>query len=159
MAGTGMLRQLFFGAVDMEIHARSAAAPVTARGDDEVLSAFRDMADNYTVMPPLQDDRFLCSFGHIFAGGYAAGYYSYKWAEVLSADAFGAFEEEGLMEKGVSDPTIVAVGRRFRETVLGLGGSEHPSDVFVAFRGREPSVDALLRHNGLAEVTVEVVTP
>ena len=74
MAGTGMLRQLFFGAVDMEIHARPAATPVTARGDDEMMATFRDMADNYTVMPPLKDDRFLCSFGHIFAGGYAAGY-------------------------------------------------------------------------------------
>ena len=133
-----------------------------------------------TVMPPLPEDRFLCGFSHIFAGGYAAGYYSYKWAEVLSADAFAAFEEavsnhctarlchdivqtrrqltsgrwvQGLMENGVS--SVAPIGRRFRETVLGLGGSEHPMEVFKAFRGREPTVDALLRHNGLLEVGAE----
>jgi oligopeptidase A len=87
----------------------------------------------------------LCSFGHIFSGGYAAGYYSYKWAEVLSADAFGAFEEAGL-----GDPEAVArEGRRFRETVLALGGSRHPMEVFRDFRGRDPSIDALLRQTGL----------
>ena len=97
-------------------------------------------------MPPLPEDRFLCGFGHIFAGGYAAGYYSYKWAEVLSADAFGAFEDAGL-----DDPAAVAsTGRRFRDTVLALGGSRHPMEVFRAFRGREPSTEALLRQSGLA---------
>jgi oligopeptidase A len=97
-------------------------------------------------MPPLPGDRFLCSFGHIFGGGYAAGYYSYKWAEVLSADAFAAFEEAGLEDEQALHDT----GRRFRDTVLALGGSRSPMDVFRAFRGREPRPEALLRHSGLA---------
>jgi oligopeptidase A len=103
------------------------------------------VAQRTTVLPPLEDDRLLCSFGHIFGGGYAAGYYSYKWAEVLSADAFAAFEEAGLGDES----RIREVGARFRETVLALGGSRHPMEVFVAFRGRDPSTDALLRHAGL----------
>jgi oligopeptidase A len=97
------------------------------------------------VLPPLPEDRFLCSFTHIFAGGYAAGYYSYKWAEVLSADAFGAFEEAGLENPAA----LAATGRRFRDTVLALGGSRPPAEVFEAFRGRAPSVEPLLRQNGL----------
>ncbi|MFP3434925.1 M3 family metallopeptidase, partial [Paraburkholderia sp. SIMBA_061] len=88
---------------------------------------------------------FLCSFGHIFAGGYAAGYYSYKWAEVLSADAFAAFEEAGLDD----DMALAKVGKQFRDTVLALGGSLHPMSVFKEFRGREPQTEPLLRHSGL----------
>lgn len=160
MAGTAMLRQLFFGMTDMQLHARPAlpsntttTANTSGTGGDTVLKTFREVAKDYTVLPPLPEDRFLCSFSHIFAGGYAAGYYSYKWAEVLSADAFGAFEEAGLYEHGLDH--VLPVGRRFRSTVLGMGGSAHPMDVFKEFRGREPSVEALLRHNGLAEpVTV-----
>jgi oligopeptidase A len=87
----------------------------------------------------------LCAFSHIFAGGYAAGYYSYFWAEVLSADAFAAFEEAGLND----DEAITKTGRRFRDTVLSLGGSRHPMEVFKTFRGREPSTLSLLRHRGL----------
>ena len=87
----------------------------------------------------------FCS--HSFAGGYSAGYYSYKWAEVLSADAFGAFEEVGLED----EQKVREVGRRFRDTVLSLGGGTHPSEVFKAFRGRDPSPEALLRHSGLLE--------
>ena len=87
----------------------------------------------------------LCSFSHIFAGGYSAGYYSYKWAEVLSADAFGAFEEVGLE----NEEAIRATGRRFRDTVLSEGGSRHPTEVFASFRGRAPSTEALIRHSGL----------
>jgi oligopeptidase A len=97
------------------------------------------------VMPPLPEDQFLCSFSHIFAGGYAAGYYSYKWAEVLSADAFATFEEAGLED----EEKVKAVGRKYRDTVLALGGSRHPLEVFKLFRGREPSTQALLRHSGL----------
>ena len=93
----------------------------------------------------MAEDRFLCAFGHIFSGGYAAGYYSYKWAEVLSADAFSAFEDVGLD----NHDAVKETGLRFRDTVLGLGGSQDPNKVFAAFRGRTPSVDALLRHNGL----------
>ena len=96
-------------------------------------------------MPLLEEDALLCSFGHIFAGGYSAGYYSYKWAEVLSADAFSAFEDAGLDDEDALQDT----GRRFRATVLSLGGSEAPADVFERFRGRSPSADALLRHSGL----------
>ncbi|MBT4140983.1 MAG: M3 family peptidase, partial [Candidatus Latescibacteria bacterium] len=95
----------------------------------------------------LPEDRFLCSFSHIFAGGYAAGYYSYKWSEVLSADAFGAFEEAGLD----NDEAVAETGRRFRDTILSLGGGRHPMDVYRDFRGREPSTEALLRHNDLVE--------
>ncbi len=138
-AGSQFLRQLYFGTLDLELHHRfdpdtQSLAELVAR-----------VAAENTVLHPLPEDRFLCSFTHIFAGGYAAGYYSYKWAEVLSADAFGAFEEAGL-----GDPAALAVtGRRFRDTVLALGGSRHPSEVFEQFRGRAPRVEALLRHNGL----------
>ena len=82
----------------------------------------------------------------ISAGGYSAGYYSYKWAEVLSADAFGAFEEAGLDD----DAKVVEMGLKFRDTVLAQGGSRHPMDIFVEFRGREPSTEALKRHAGLS---------
>jgi oligopeptidase A len=103
------------------------------------------VAERTTVLAPLPEDRFLCSFGHIFAGGYAAGYYSYKWAEVLSADAFAAFEEAGLEDRDA----VAKTGRRFRDTVLALGGGASPMEVFEAFRGRKPSPNALLRHSGL----------
>ena len=86
-------------------------------------------------------DRFMHAFGHIFAGGYAAGYYSYKWAEVLSADAYSLFEELGVLSP--------EAGKRFRDEVLAKGGSRPAMDSFVAFRGREPQLDALLRHNGM----------
>merc|ERR1712217_161748 len=109
------------------------------------LSVYRQVAEKYSILQPLAEDRFLCSFSHIFAGGYAAGYYSYKWAEVLSADAFAAFEEAGL-----DNPEALAeTGRRFRRTILGCGGSRHPANVYRDFRGKDASVDALLRHNGL----------
>jgi oligopeptidase A len=100
------------------------------------------------VLPPIDEDAFLCSFGHIFAGGYAAGYYSYKWAEVLSADAFEAFEDVGLD----NETQIRETGRRFRDTVLSLGGSLDPKAVFEAFRGRQPCSEALIRHSGLVAV-------
>ncbi|HRE92524.1 MAG TPA: M3 family metallopeptidase, partial [Myxococcota bacterium] len=140
-AGSAFLRQLYFGRLDLALHTGEPPA------DSEALWALmhRVAAEN-TVIAPLPEDRFLCSFGHLFAGGYAAGYYSYKWAEVLSADAFSAFEEAGLDD----DKAMAEVGRRFRETVLGLGGSVPPMEVFVRFRGREPDAEALLRHNGLA---------
>ncbi len=98
------------------------------------------------MLPLLPEDRTLCGFTHIFAGGYAAGYYSYKWAEVLSADAFAAFEEAGLD----NEDAVQATGRRFRDAILAQGGSRHPMDLYRTFRGREPSPEALLRHNGLA---------
>jgi oligopeptidase A len=142
MSGTAMLRQLHFSLVDLELHHRYQ--PGTGETAETVR---RRIAQTTTILPPLPEDAFLCSFGHIFAGGYAAGYYSYKWAEVLSADAFAAFEEAGLE----NEPAIAATGRRFRETVLALGGSQHPMTVFKTFRGREPSTTALLRHSGLGQ--------
>jgi len=140
MSGSGMLRQLHFSLLDIELHHRYQS------GGSETIWDVRDrVAQTTSVLQPLPEDAFLCAFGHIFSGGYAAGYYSYKWAEVLSADAFAAFEEAGLENEGA----IAETGKRFRETVLALGGSEHPMTVFKAFRGREPSTAALLRHNGL----------
>ncbi|MDG2335686.1 MAG: M3 family metallopeptidase [Myxococcota bacterium] len=139
-AGSDMLRQLYFSLTDLALH--HEYQPGSEGG---AFAVQRQVAERNAVLPLLPEDRFLCSFGHIFGGGYAAGYYSYKWAEVLSADAFGAFEEAGL-----EDPQAVkAMGRRFRETVLARGGSQPPMEVFQAFRGREPKVDALLRHSGL----------
>jgi oligopeptidase A len=140
MSGSGMLRQIHFSWLDLELHGRYIPG-----GSETVPDVRNRLAKISMVIPPLPEDNFLCSFGHIFAGGYAAGYYSYKWAEVLSADAFAAFEDAGL-----DDPDAIGTtGRRFRDTVLSLGGSQHPMEVFTAFRGREPDPSALLRHNGL----------
>jgi oligopeptidase A len=135
-----MLRQLMFSTVDLAAHEGALPAGKT------VFDVQREIAVQNAVLPVLDEDRFLCSFSHIFAGGYAAGYYSYKWAEVLSADAFGAFEDAGLDDEAA----VKAVGARFRDTVLSLGGSVHPGEVFEQFRGRAPSTAALLRHAGLA---------
>ncbi|NJO44072.1 MAG: M3 family metallopeptidase [Cyanobacteria bacterium RU_5_0] len=143
MSGSTMLRQIHFSWVDLELHHRYPSGSNETPED-----ARRRIAEKTTVLPPLPEDSFLCAFGHIFSGGYAAGYYSYKWAEVLSADAFAAFEEAGLE----NEEAIAQVGHRFRETILALGGSKHPMDVFKAFRGREPDTTALLRHNGLVAV-------
>merc|ERR1719353_2370177 len=141
-AGMTMVRQLYFGALDMALHHKYDAT--TSQTPFELQ---QDLAKKFSVIPPLPEDRFLCGFGHIFAGGYAAGYYSYKWAEVLSADAFAAFEEVGLD----NEEAVREVGRRFRSTVLSLGGGTHPSEVFRAFRGRDPSPEPLLRHSGLVD--------
>jgi oligopeptidase A len=147
--GAGMMscRQLVFGQIDMELHSSfDAEAGEKGRGES-IFDVQRRVAAKYTpYLLPLPEDRFLCSFSHIFAGGYAAGYYSYKWAEVMSADAFSAFEEVGLD----NEEAVRQVGMQFRETVLSLGGGENPMEVFKQFRGREPSPDALLRHNGFA---------
>ncbi len=141
-AGSLMLRQLLFGMTDMELHHR-----FDPNGSESAFDVQRRIAERTAVLQPLPEDRFLCSFGHIFAGGYAAGYYSYKWAEVLSADAFAAFEEAGLEDEAA----VAQMGRRFRDTVLSLGGSRPPAEVFEAFRGRGPTPDALLRHAGLSD--------
>ena len=137
-AASAMLRQLLFAWTDLDLHSE----PPTNGG---ALEVFAKVAANTSPLPPLAEDRFLCSFQHIFAGGYAAGYYSYKWAEVLSADAFGAFEEAGLEDEAA----VARLGRQFRDTVLALGGSVSPAQVFEQFRGRGPSEEALLRHSGL----------
>ena len=143
MGGSATLRQVHFALVDLKLHSQwqpgSGQSPEALR---------RQIAVSTTVLAPIDEDAFLCSFGHIFAGGYAAGYYSYKWAEVLSADAFSAFEEVGLE----NEERIRDTGRRFRDTVLSLGGSLDPKQVFEAFRGRQPSSEALIRHSGLVAV-------
>ena len=139
-AASALLRQLCFGVTDMDLHARY---PQPAWPDANAVKCA--VATRLLPMPLLPEDRSLCSFAHLFAGGYAAGYYSYKWSEVLSADAFAAFEEAGLENAGA----VRSVGRRYRETILALGGGTHPMEVFQAFRGRPPTVDALLRHSGL----------
>ncbi|XP_067042625.1 uncharacterized protein [Acropora muricata] len=136
MAGSQMLRQLYFAALDMEMHTSSEPW----RAVQEKISS------DYTVLAPLKEDRFPCSFLHIFSAGYAAGYYSYKWAELMSADAFGAFEEVELSNRSA----LREVGRRFRDTVLASGGARHPHDVFQDFRGRPPSSHALLKSYGFA---------
>ena len=140
-AASMMLRQLHFGMTDIYLHHQFDPASSESPFDVQ-----RRMAEKTSVLPPLPEDRMLCAFSHIFSGGYAAGYYSYKWAEVLSADAFGAFEEAGLD----NESAVQATGRRFRDTVLSLGGSRHPLEVFRAFRGRDPDPQALLRQCGLA---------
>ena len=139
-AGSQMLRQLYFASMDLALHREDLR-----HSGQDVFDVQRRIAERTTVLPPLDGDRFLCSFGHIFSGGYAAGYYSYKWAEVLSADAFSAFEEAGLDDSSA----VAETGRRFRDTVLSLGGGTPPMEVFEAFRGRAPSPAALLRHSGL----------
>ncbi|AED91561.1 Organellar oligopeptidase A, chloroplastic/mitochondrial [Arabidopsis thaliana] len=139
-AGSLSLRQLKFATVDLELHTKYMPG-----GAETIYEVDQRVSIKTQVIPPLPEDRFLCSFSHIFAGGYAAGYYSYKWAEVLSADAFSAFEDAGLDDiKAVKE-----TGQRFRNTILALGGGKAPLKVFVEFRGREPSPEPLLRHNGL----------
>jgi len=148
-AGSMQLRQVNFALTDLYLHADYDAAAAAAAGGLYASGALDAVNAATTVMPPLPDDRFLCGFSHIFAGGYAAGYYSYAWAEVMSADAFAAFEEAGLDDEAA----VAAAGRRFADTVLALGGGVAPGDVFRAFRGRDPEADALLRHKGLAVAT------
>src|SRR5699024_9680646 len=136
MAGWQMLRQIEFSLFDLRLHRDydpSAGGRIAA-----TLAAVRD---EVAVLRPPQYNRFPNRFANIFAGGYAAGYYSYKWAEVLSADAFSAFEDSSLFD--------ATTGARFRSEILERGGSRDAMENFVAFRGREPSIDALLRHSGL----------
>jgi oligopeptidase A len=140
-AANFMVRQIHFAMVDIELHHRFD--PEGSRSVEEVSKA---IASRVSAIQPITEDRSLCAFEHIFSGSYSAGYYSYKWAEVLSADAFSRFEEEGFDE-----PVMAKVGKDFRESILALGGSEHPMDVFKKFRGRTPTADALLRHNDLAK--------
>jgi oligopeptidase A len=139
-SGLATLRQIEFALFDMRLHAEFD--PASGRAAQELLDEVRR---EVAVLVPPAWNRFPNSFSHIFAGGYAAGYYSYKWAEVLSADAYSAFEEMRA-SRGVLDPQT---GARFRDEILAVGGSRPAAESFRAFRGREPSVDALLRHSGM----------
>ncbi|HKY93177.1 MAG TPA: M3 family metallopeptidase [Nevskiaceae bacterium] len=137
--GLQTVRQLEFSLFDLRVH-RDYDPAAGAR----VMPTLEKVRDEVAVLRPPPFNRMPWAFSHIFAGGYAAGYYSYKWAEVLSADAFGAFEEAGL-----SPPALRETGRRFLENILSRGGSREAADLFREFRGREPSIEPLLRHNGL----------
>ncbi|AJQ52680.1 oligopeptidase A [Aeromonas hydrophila] len=136
-AAMQMLRQLEFALFDFRLH--QEFDPASA---DQIPALLDEVRSQVAVMTPPAFNRFQHSFSHIFAGGYAAGYYSYKWAEVLSADAFSRFEEEGIFNP--------ATGQSFLKNILEKGGSKEPMELFRAFRGREPQVDALLRHSGIA---------
>ncbi|HEA3131530.1 TPA: oligopeptidase A [Aeromonas hydrophila] len=136
-AAMQMLRQLEFALFDFRLH--QEFDPASA---DQIPALLDEVRSQVAVMTPPAFNRFQHSFSHIFAGGYAAGYYSYKWAEVLSADAFSRFEEEGIFNP--------ATGQSFLKSILEKGGSKEPMELFRAFRGREPQVDALLRHSGIA---------
>lgn len=140
-SGLQMIRQIEFSLFDFRLHAEyNPAAPLSAQ---EVLNQVRAQV---AVIKPPAFNRFENSFSHIFAGGYAAGYYSYKWAEVLSADAYSRFEEEGIFNQ--------QTGSSFLQEILQQGGSRAPMDLFKNFRGREPNIDALLRHSGIAPIDV-----
>ncbi|MFM5474083.1 oligopeptidase A [Aeromonas veronii] len=136
-AAMQMLRQLEFALFDFRLHQEFDPA-----NPAQVPALLDEVRSQVAVMTPPAFNRFQHSFSHIFAGGYAAGYYSYKWAEVLSADAFSRFEEEGIFNP--------ATGQSFLKNILEKGGSKEPMELFRAFRGREPKVDALLRHSGIA---------
>lgn len=137
-SGMMMLRQIEFSLFDLRLHLQPQA---------DILATMRDVRAEVAVLPQPDYNRMPHTFSHIFAGGYAAGYYSYKWAEILSADAFAAFEEAAQASGSVVDS---ATGERFRREILSAGASRDAMDSFKAFRGREPQIDALLRHSGLA---------
>ncbi|HNV87574.1 MAG TPA: M3 family metallopeptidase [Methylotenera sp.] len=137
-AGMQTVRQMEFSLFDITLH-----SAFDANGSKTPLSLLEEIRDKVSVVRPPSWNRFPNSFSHIFAGGYAAGYYSYKWAEVLSADAYSFFEENGVLS--------AEAGQKFWNEILAQGGSRPAMESFVAFRGREPSIDALLRHNGMGE--------
>ena len=134
-SGMQTLRQIEFAMFDLNIHKANPA--LDAAGIQKTLDEIRQ---KYAVAPTTSDNRFQHGFSHIFAGGYAAGYYSYKWAEVLASDAFDRFETEGIFN--------TATGESFRQFILAVGGKDTALDAFINFRGREPKIDALLRHQG-----------
>ena len=139
-SGMQTLRQIEFALFDLSIH---KAAP--ALNAEQVQSTLNDIRQKFSVLPTVPYNRFQNSFSHIFAGGYAAGYYSYKWAEVLASDAFDRFESEGIFN--------IETGKEFRQAILAVGGKDTALDAFVRFRGREPKIDALLRHQGWTNPT------
>lgn len=146
-SGMQMLRQIEFALFDMLIHRRDTGLSI-----DEVLGTLTEVRNEVAVLLPPPWHRFPHNFSHLFAGGYGAGYYSYKWAEVLSADAYAAFEEAASRASdGTRNTLDEATGRRFLEEILAVGGTRPAAESFKAFRGRDPKLDALLRHSGLFE--------
>ncbi|MEN9844692.1 MAG: hypothetical protein RLZZ612_2521, partial [Pseudomonadota bacterium] len=138
-SGLQTLRQVEFALFDMLLHME--------KGHTSALDVLQAVRAEVAVMQPPSYNRMIHTFSHIFAGGYAAGYYSYKWAEVLSADAYAAFEEEAAQQGGST--VNIRTGRRYREAILEVGGSRPALESFRAFRGRDPAIDALLRHEGM----------
>ena len=138
-SGLQTLRQIEFSLVDMRLHTEGEKA-------QDFMQILRDVRSEVAVLQSPEWGRTLHTFSHIFAGGYAAGYYSYKWAEVLSADAYAAFEETA----GADGEPNIETGRRYREAILEVGGSRPAMESFKAFRGREPNLEALLRHQGMS---------
>jgi oligopeptidase A len=140
LAGLGMARQLEFALFDFRLH--HEYSPEYGARVYEILDEVRQ---EVAVAPVASYNRFPNTFAHVFGGGYAAGYYSYKWAEVLAADAFAAFEESGVFDRDTAE--------RFRRAILRVGGSRPALDAFIDFRGRPPELDALLRQSGIALTT------
>ncbi|XP_022899177.1 organellar oligopeptidase A, chloroplastic/mitochondrial-like isoform X2 [Olea europaea var. sylvestris] len=138
--GSQLLCQLRYAGVDLELHSNYVPG-----GPESIYDIDQRVGKKTHIIPLLPEDRCLCSFDHIISDKYAAGDYSYQWAEVLAYDVFAAFEEAGLD----NDQTLREIGTRFRETVLALGGGKLPNEVFLEFRGREPLPDSFLRYNGL----------
>lgn len=134
-SGMQTLRQIEFALFDLSIHNLTPALNA-----EQIQATLNDIRHKYAVLPTTDYNRFQNSFSHIFAGGYAAGYYSYKWAEVLASDAFDRFEQEGVFN--------TETGKQFRQSILAVGGQDTALDAFINFRGREPKIDALLRHQG-----------
>ncbi|KAF0685944.1 Aste57867_22225 [Aphanomyces stellatus] len=144
MSANKLLRQLYLAHIDLSLHHDVDLTSNDAQHHAAaVFGVQARLAAEYCVLPPLPDDRYLCTFTHLFGGSYAASYYSYQWSGVLSADAFGAFEEASSISEWE------AMGRKFRDTMLALMGPQHPMDVFAKFRGRPPTSDALLQLCGL----------
>jgi len=135
-AGMMMVRQLEFSLFDFKMHQQYSPSK-----GGQIYKILNEIRDQVSVIQPPEFNRFAHSFSHIFAGGYAAGYYSYKWAEVLSSDAYSLFEEKGIFDQ--------STGKSFLHNILETGGSEDAMQLFVKFRGREPEIDALLRHTGI----------
>ncbi len=143
-SGMRLARQIFLALIDMELH-HNFDPESTVSGGPTVFDIYQTKAEQCTpYAKPIKNDRLLCFFDHIFGGKYSAGYYVYKWADVMSADAFSAFKEVGLDTKNVKD-----IGMRFRDTILSSGGSKHPMVIFKKFRGRAPSPEAFYRENNL----------
>jgi oligopeptidase A len=131
-----MLRQIEFALFDFRLHTEYHEGM-------DVMQVLQEVRDEVALIRHPEYNRMPHAFSHVFAGGYAAGYYSYKWAEVLAADAFSAFEESGIFDKTTAS--------RFRSEILEVGGSRDFMEAYVAFRGREPTIDALLRHSGIGK--------
>jgi oligopeptidase A len=140
-AGMQMVRQIEFSIFDFRMY-HEYQPEVESKKGERIQSILDEVRNEVAVIKPPAYNRFQHGFSHIFAGGYAAGYYSYKWAEVLSADAFSLFEENGIFDS--------KTGHAFLHNVLEQGGTKEPMELFKAFRGREPKIDALLRHCGIA---------